>query len=328
MISLKDKILNESILGSTKSGKEGLRSMVEDWINDNKLKDTFINPDCSVTIGGNSNRRNVVKGDIPDYIILNSVQNLTITECTSLKNFPKTSVVLTITDSTFDDFTELDIDYCKSLRVFNCDFKSLKGIPKDCKYLYIGNNTKHFIKKDIKKLVNTKPQHIHTLGYYNIIYCSLLLGQNDVDYCNKEIEILNKKYKQAIPELDHIVFNGNNENSSSIYIKLDFLPRSEHFNGISDNSIYLSFKYDIEESTIEFYQSGHLELTPKDKEGKYKYYALKGFTAPYYDAGGKKFRKTRIDNFDADSVFNKTIDWIKDVVDAALKDQGGVLKRK
>lgn len=73
MISLKDKILNESILGSTKSGKEGLRSRVEEWIDDNNLKDAFINPDCSVTIGS---RRNVVKGNIPDYIILNSVQKI------------------------------------------------------------------------------------------------------------------------------------------------------------------------------------------------------------------------------------------------------------
>jgi hypothetical protein len=325
MISLKDKILNESILGSTKSGKEGLRSRVEEWIDDNNLKDAFINPDCSVTIGG---RRNVVKGNIPDFIILNSVQNLTITECTSLKNFPKTSAVLTITNSTFDNFTELDIDYCKSLRVFNCDFKSLKGIPKDCVAIYLGNNTHHFVKKDIKKLVNTKPQNIYTLGYYNNIYCQLLLGQNDVDYCNKEIEKLEKQYHKAIPELDHIVFSGNREDYSIIYIKLDFLPRSEHFNGISDNSIYLQFKYDIDDSTIEYLRDGHLDLTQKDKEGKYKYYALKGFTAPYYDAGGKKFRKTRIDNFDADSIFNKTIDWIKAVVDAALEDQGGVLKRK
>lgn len=328
MISLKDKIIKESILGSTKSGKEGLRSRVEEWVNEQGLKDVTINPDCSVTIDGNSNRRNVVQGNIPDYIILNSVKNLTITQCTSLKNFPKKAVVLTITNSTFDDFSELYIDYYRSLRIFNCDFKSLKGIPKDCEYLYIGNNTKHFIKKDIKKLVNTKPQNIYTLGYYNIIYCQLLLGQNDVDYCNKEIEKLDKKYHKAIPELDHIVFNGNRKDYSIIYIKLDFLPKSEHIYGISDNSIYLQFKYDIEDSTISLGNYGHLDLTQKDKEGKYKYYALKGFTEPYYDAGGKKFRKIRIDNFDADSVFNKTIDWIKAVVDAALKDQGGVLKRK
>lgn len=324
-----NEYIQESILGSTKSGKELLRSRVEDWINDNNLKGTTINPDCSVTIGGNTRwRTNIVKGNIPDFIVLNSVQDLTITECTSLKNFPKKAVALIIANSTFDDFSELDVEYCKSLRVENCDFRSLKGIPKDCETIYLGNNKHHFLKKDIKKLVNTKPQDIHTLGYYSTRWAGeWVLGENDVDYCKKELEILDKKYHKAIPQMDHLV-KSCKEDNTHIYFSLDFLPSSQHLYVISDNSIYLSFKYDIEESTIEFYQSGHLELTPKDKEGKYKYYALKGFTAPYYDAGGKKFRKTRIDNFDADSIFNKTIDWIKAVVDAALEDQGGVLKRK
>lgn len=321
--------LAESILKSVDAGKTGVRKQVEDWITVQELKNTIINPDCSVTIGGNTRwGTNIVKGNIPDYIVLNSVQDLTITECTSLKNFPKSAVAIMITNSTFDDFSELDMEYCESLRVSNCDFRSLKGIPKDCQTIYLGNNKHHFAKKDIKKLVNTKPQDIHTLGYYSTNWGGeWVLGVNDVEYCNKELEQLEKKYKKAIPTLDHTVFGCKTENTD-IYITLDFLPTSQHFNGIAENSIYLAFKYDIEESTIEFYQSGHLELTPKDKEGKYKYYALKGFTAPYYDAGGKKFRKTRLDNFDADNVFSKTIDWIKAVVDAALEDQGGVLKRK
>jgi hypothetical protein len=71
-----------------------------------------------------------------------------------------------------------------------------------------------------------------------------------------------------------------------------------------------------------------LNLTDEDKKGKYKYYALKGFTAPYYDKGGKKFRKVRLDRFDLKTFIDKTKDWVKDVVDAALEDQGGELKRK
>lgn len=329
MISLRDKIVNEGILDSTGSGKVGLKKQVENWIADNNIKDAIINPDCSVTIGGNTRwGANIVKGNIPDYIVLNNVQDLTITECTSLKNFPKSAVALIITNSTFDDFSELDMEYCETLRVANCEFRSLKGLPKDCKTIYLGNNKNHFAKKDIKKLVNTKPQDIHTLGYYSTSwggYC--VLGTNDVEYCNNELELLDKKYHKAIPQMDHMV-KGCKEDDSSIYIRLDFLPKSEHFNGIADNSIYLQFMYNIEDSSLEFRSSGHLELTDKDRAGKYKYYALKGFTAPYYDKGGKKFRKMRIDNFDADTIFSKTIDWIKAVVDAALEDQGGVLKRK
>lgn len=319
--------LVESILKSVDAGYDLVKKQVEAWVAEQGLKAVVINPDCSITISGNARRgTNIVKGNIPDYIVLNSVQDLTITECTSLKNFPKSAVTLIITNSTFNDFSELDMEYCESLHVANCEFRSLKGLPKDCKTIYLGNNKNHIDKKDIKKLVNTKPQDIHTLGYYSTSCGCWVLGPNDVEYCKKEMDELEKRYKKTIPQIDHMV-KICRVDDTYIYFSLDFLPASQHFNGIAENSIYLTFKCDIEESTVEFYQSGHLDLTPKDKEGKYKYYVLKGFTAPYYDAGGNKFRKTRLDNFDADNVYSKTIDWIKGVVDAALEDQGGVLKR-
>ena len=101
----------------------------------------------------------------------------------------------------------------------------------------------------------------------------------------------------------------------------------DHPHNISDNSIYLDFKYSIDTLSLEKSQEGHLNLTPKDKQGKYKYYALKGFSAPYLDNGGKKFRKTKVEDFNAKQVADKIIDWTKDVVKAALEDQGGELKR-
>ena len=175
MISLRDKIVNEGILGSTNSGKARLKKQVEEWIEDNNIKDATINPDCSVTIGGNVRfGKNVIKGAIPDYIVLNSVQDLTITETDSLKNMPKNAVVLTITNSSIDNFEDVNMDYCESFRVFNCDIKSLKGLPKDCNSLYIGNNKQHFTKKEIKKFVNTKPNYIYTLGYYSLKFYDLL----------------------------------------------------------------------------------------------------------------------------------------------------------
>ena len=329
MISLRDKIVNEGILDSTRSGKEGLKKQVEEWIEDNNIKDATINPDCSVTIGGNVRfGKNVIKGAIPDYIVLNSVQDLTITETDSLKNMPKNAVVLTITNSSIDNFEDVNMDYCESFRVFNCDIKSLKGLPKDCNSLYIGNNKQHFTKKEIKKFVNTKPNYIYTLGYYSLKFYDLLLGQNDVNYCSDELDKLEKMYKKSVPELDHMVFSGCKEDNTTIYMKLDFLPKSEHVNGIAENSIYLQFAYNVDDCSLEYRQSGHLNLTDKDRAGKYKYYALKGFTAPYYDTGGKKFRKTRLDDFNAEAVYLKTIDWIRNVVMAALEDQGGVLKRR
>lgn len=88
------------------------------------------------------------------------------------------------------------------------------------------------------------------------------------------------------------------------------------------------FRYNLDECSLEMNGCGHLNLTDEDKKGKYKYYALKGFTSPYYDKGGKKFRKVRLDKFDLKTFIDKTKDWVKDVVDTALEDQGGELKRK
>ena len=327
MISLRDKIVNEGILDSTGSGKAGLKKKVEKWIADNDIKGAVINPDCSITVGGTRSGRNIVKGAIPDYIVINDIDYLIVTETDSLKNLPKRAIMLSITNSTIKDFKEVDIDYCKIFELSNCDIKSLVGLP-ECDVLYIGNNKQHFSKKEVRKFVKTNPNNIHTLGYYSLTFYHPLLGVNDEDYCRNELIKLEKLYFKAIPELDHVIFKGASTDNSTIYITLDFLPTSQHFNGIAENSIYLTFAYDIEDNSLEYRNGGHLELTEKDKAGKYKYYALKGFTAPYYDAGGKKFRKTRIDDFTAEAVYSKTIDWIKAVVDAALEDQGGVLKRK
>ena len=48
MISLRDKIVNENILTSTKSGLSGLKEKVEKWIDDNNIDGAIINPDCSL----------------------------------------------------------------------------------------------------------------------------------------------------------------------------------------------------------------------------------------------------------------------------------------
>jgi hypothetical protein len=157
-------------------------------------------------------------------------------------------------------------------------------------------------------------------------YAEFVLGQFDVDYCKDELKKLENLYKSYIPEMKYLA-GVPNENWTNIYFKLDFLSKENHPNHISDNSIYLSFEYDIRGSSLELSSVGHLNLTDEDMKGKYKYYALKGFDAPYIDNGGKKFRKCRIDDFNAEEIFNKTKDWIRAVVDAALKDQGGILRR-
>ena len=109
---------------------------------------------------------------------------------------------------------------------------------------------------------------------------------------------------------------------------ISFITESEIPNQISHNGIFCYFTWYLADNSLENTINGHLELTDADKQGKYKYYALKSLIDPYLAEGGKKFRKCRMNEFSAKDLDNKISDWICAVIDAALKDQGGVLKRK
>lgn len=318
------KSLKESILSSTKSGKEGVREKIEKWLQDNKADGYTIQDDNTVILG-----RLRLTEPIPEYIKIESVKKIEILSIDALENLPDVIDHLRIAcGGVIKDFSFLENRKCGKLVISDCDIHSLKGLPKDIEQIIIGDNKQHFKKKDIKKLVNAKPNNIYTLGYLNETgYNSLTLGENDVEYIKEEGEKLKKILFKEIPELKSVSISARKD-GFFVWIRLDFLLEKDHPHGISDNSIYLDFKYTLSDSSIEKSQEGHLDLTKSDKEGKYKYYALKGFSAPYLDNGGKKFRKTRLDDFNAKEIADKIIDWVKDVVDAALEDQGGELNRK
>lgn len=331
MISLRDKILKEGILSSTKSGAASIDERIKQWFISQGINERYFRiTDEHKVIVSTILRLGIIldlKEPIPDFIKIEKCGVIKICSSDYFNNLPDDTRYMFLEDCLIEDFTFLEGKKIERLYINRCDIKSLKGLP-DCDRLYIGNNEQVFSKKELKKYTSTKPNYIFTLGEMFISNNDLvILGDNDIKYIKEEFSDALKQYQKYVPEIKSIHLSMR-KSSMNVYIRLDFLLPQDHPNGISDNSIYIDFRYNLDDCSLEYNGSGHLNLTDEDKKGKYKYYALKGFTAPYYDKGGKKFRKVRLDKFDLKTFIDKTKDWVKDVVDAALEDQGGELKRK
>ena len=324
MKSLRDKIVGESIISSTKAGKSGMLERAEEWLKERNIRNYEINDDGKFEIW---ERSITLTEPIPDFVSIKKARTIILTTKEALQgNMPEQVRELIIKDTDVDDFKPLENVVIDFLVVNNCNVKSLKNLPKECLQLFIGDNKEHFVKKDIKKLVKTKPASIYTLGYYSTYYQSAQLGLNDIEYIQNEAEKIEKILSKEIPELKTVGISAKKD-GHFVWIRLDFLNKEDHPHNIADNSIYLDFRYTVSDSSLELSQQGHLRLTDEDKKGKYQYYALKGFSAPYIDNGGKKFRKVRVDDFNAKEVTDKITDWTKAVVKAAIEDQGGELKK-
>ena len=329
MISLKDKILNESILSSTKSGASSIDERITQWFISQGVdeRDFRITDEHKVIVSSVIRRMFELKEPIPDFIKIEKCGAIKIRNSNQFNNLPEDTRYMFLEDCLIEDFTFLEGKKIERLYINRCDIKSLKGLP-DCGRLCIGNNKQVFSKKELKKYTSTKPNYIYTLGEMCDVNSDLvMLGDYDIKYINEDFSDVLNQYKKYVPEIKSINIS-KRKGALTVYIRLDFLLPQDHPHGISDNSIYIDFNYSLEDCALENNGCGHLNLTDEDKKGKYKYYALKGFTAPYYDKGGKKFRKVRLDKFDLKTFIDKTSEWVKDVVDAALEDQGGELKRK
>lgn len=329
MISLRDKILNESILSSTKSGAANIDERIKQWFISQGVdeRDMRIDDNHKVIVSTTIRRMFELKEPIPDFIKIERCGAIKIRSMNHIENLPECTRYMFLEDCLIDDFTFLEGKKIERLHINKCDIKSLKGLP-DCDRLYIGNNKQVFSKKELKKYTSTKPNYIYTLGeMYDFNTDWVMLGDNDIKYITEEFSDVLKQYKKYVPEVKSINVS-KRKSAMAVYLRLDFLLPQDYPHGISDNSIYIDFRYNLEDCSLEMNSCGHLNLTDEDKKGKYKYYALKGFIAPYIDNGGKKFRKVRLDKFDLKTFIDKTKDWVKDVVDAALEDQGGELNRK
>lgn len=321
----KMKSLKESILSSTGTGI----AMTEKFLNDHLKPSQWEKNDNGtysvkvLTISQAEVSFPINRIDEIEILIISDAQKIDFT------NFPKVRS-LGIHNSTIDSFDGLkSVQY---MNISNCDIKNIDALKNiHMKYLSIGNNKQHYSVKEIMKLTGLKPDQFNTIGTSESSYYKnkqgLIIGDNDVKKVEEIVFEYEKILKKKCPSLKFIKVISK-ESYDRVIMYISFITESEIPNQISNNGIFSYFTWYLADNSLENTQNGHLELTDKDKQGKYKYYALKSLIDPYLAEGGKKFRKCRMNEFSAKDLDNKISDWICAVIDAALKDQGGVLKRK
>ena len=328
------KTLYESILSSTKTGKSGIKEKISEWAKENKFKDFEIDDNNYLSIHdlpiGLNGSGFEIKTDIPSYIKIKEITVLKVNRQDVIDIIPEKSKKLIFEGVIIKDFSFLDGKICEIIEIHNCDIKSLKGLDKVEKLFSINVSGNKYVyrNKELIKASGLKASNVRNLGFYYRMYNSYCVSAYDETQIDNQLYNITKKIKKEIPEIKFSTTDVR-RNSSSIYFSFDFLERDKIPHKIRMNGIYLAFKFDIDESKLSLHSNGHIEITPEEKQtSKYKYFALKSLLDPYYDNGGKKFRKTSIKEFYSDEIADKLIPFIKDVIAAALENQGGKLERK
>ena len=327
------KTLYESILSSTKTGKNSFKQKIEEWLKLNKINKYTIDDDNMISVEGYSGyyQPYTITTDIPDYIKFDYLSILLVNKPEILKIIPNSSSRLIFEDIDIDDFSFLEkMQSCKCIEVHNCNIKSLKGLNKikDLKIIIFSGNKKIYTIKELYKASGLKPSNIRNIGSYSGLYNSYVLNDYECPQIANQLENIIKKVEKEVPEIKFSTISHFKKGDSGVYLSFDFLEKEKIPYKIALNGVYLNFKYSIDESKIELFSNGHIEITPEEKQTpRYKYHALKSLLDPYLDNGGKKFRKTQIKEFYSDEMADKIIPFIKDVIKAALENQGGEIKR-
>jgi hypothetical protein len=87
-------------------------------------------------------------------------------------------------------------------------------------------------------------------------------------------------------------------NYYTLDLTLDALNEEDVPHHIEMNSIGIEFRIDFIQNKVEVNDRGHVYLSKEDREGKYKYYAMKSIEDVLVDNGGKKFRRCKFKNVD------------------------------
>lgn len=328
------KRLYESILSSTKTGKNSFKQKIEEWLKSNKINKYTIDDDNMISVEGYSGYYQpytITTTDIPDYIKFDYLSILLVNKPEILKIIPNSSSTLIFEDIDIDDFSFLEkMQSCKCIEVHNCNIKSLKGLNKikDLILIVFSGNNKVYTIKELSKASGLKPSNVRNIGSYSRLYNSYVLNTYECPKVGEQLDNIIKKVEKEVPEIKFSNISNFKKGDSAVYLSFDFLEKEKIPYQIALNGVYLNFKYSIDESKIELFSNGHIEITPEEKQTlRYKYHALKSLLDPYLDKGGKKFRKTQIKEFYSYEIADKIIPFIKDVISAALENQGGEIKR-
>lgn len=75
------------------------------------------------------------------------------------------------------------------------------------------------------------------------------------------------------------------------YIRMDMLKKEDWPNHIADNSIFIEYKINMDEKTVEIFRYGHIYLS--DEDSKKSYLAMCSMKQAHQAIGGKWFRRTK-----------------------------------
>lgn len=75
------------------------------------------------------------------------------------------------------------------------------------------------------------------------------------------------------------------------YIRMDMLKKEDWPNHIDDNSIFIEYKIDMDEKTVEIFSFGHIYLS--DYDSRKSYLAMCSMKKAHQAIGGKWFRRTK-----------------------------------
>ena len=102
MISLRDKVVGESIISSTKAGRSGVLERAEEWLKERNIRNYEINDDGKFEIW---EREIIITEPIPDFVNIKKVRTIALKTKEALQgNMPEQARELIIKDIDIDDF--------------------------------------------------------------------------------------------------------------------------------------------------------------------------------------------------------------------------------
>lgn len=114
-------------------------------------------------------------------------------------------------------------------------------------------------------------QHESECEIYKAQFDEIISALNDAGYTTTD------EFETFCPELQ--------------YIRMDMLKEEDWPHNIADNSIYIEYKINMDEKTVEIFRYGHIYLS--DKDSKKSYLAMCSMKHAHQAIGGKWFRRTK-----------------------------------
>ena len=117
------------------------------------------------------------------------------------------------------------------------------------------------------------------------------------DFCKheSECEIYKNQFEDIVSALNDVGYTTTDKFGTFCphiqYIRMDMLKKNDWPNNIAENSIFIEYKINMDEKTVEIFRYGHVYLS--DEDSKKSYLAMCSMKQAHQAIGGKWFRRTK-----------------------------------